>query len=40
MAEFALKLREDNKYVIADFICPTPEAKAYFPQIMLFGLIL
>ena len=31
MAEFALKLREDNKYVIADFICPTPEARSLFP---------
>ena len=32
MAEFALKLREDNKYVIADFICPTPEARSLFPS--------
>ena len=32
MAELALKLREDNKYVIADFICPTPEARSLFPS--------
>ena len=31
MTELALKLREDNKYVIADFICPTPEARSLFP---------
>ena len=32
MADFALKLREDNNYVIADFICPTPEARSLFPS--------
>ena len=32
MAEFALKLREDNNYVVADFICPTPEARSLFPS--------
>ena len=32
MAEFALKLRRDNNYVIADFICPTPEARSLFPS--------
>ena len=32
MADFALKLRRDNNYVIADFICPTPEARSLFPS--------
>ena len=32
MADFALKLRKDNNYVIADFICPTPEARILFPS--------
>ena len=32
MANFALKLRKDNNYVIADFICPTPEARSLFPS--------
>ena len=32
MADFALKLRKDNNYVIADFICPTPEARSLFPS--------
>jgi adenylylsulfate kinase len=31
MADFALKLRENGNYVIADFICPTPEARNLFP---------
>jgi len=31
MADFALKLKEDGNYVVADFICPTPEARALFP---------
>ena len=31
MADFALKLRKDNNYVVADFICPTPEARSLFP---------
>ena len=31
MAEFALKLKEGGDYVIADFICPTPEARKLFP---------
>ena len=31
MAEFAIKLREKGDYVIADFICPTPEARKLFP---------
>jgi adenylylsulfate kinase len=32
MADFALKLRKDNNYVIADFICPTPVARSLFPS--------
>ena len=31
MAEFAKKLKEDGSYVIADFICPTKEARSLFP---------
>ena len=31
MAEFALKLKNEGDYVIADFICPTPEARSLFP---------
>ena len=31
MADFALKLKEDGNFVIADFICPTPAARALFP---------
>ena len=31
MADFALKLKADGNYVIADFICPTPEARKLFP---------
>ena len=31
MAEFALKLKEEGNYVVADFICPTPEARDLFP---------
>ena len=31
MAEFALKLKHDGNFVVADFICPTPEARALFP---------
>ena len=31
MADFALRMREDGSYVIADFICPTPEARRLFP---------
>ena len=31
MAEFALKLKQDGNFVLADFICPTPEARALFP---------
>ena len=31
MAGFALKLKEEGNFVLADFICPTPEARALFP---------
>ena len=31
MAEFALKLKNEGNYVVADFICPTPEARKLFP---------
>ena len=31
MADFALKLKKDGNNVVADFICPTPEARALFP---------
>ena len=30
MAEHALKLKNDGNYVVADFICPTPEARSLF----------
>ena len=31
MAENAIKLKNAGNYVIADFICPTPEARNLFP---------
>ena len=31
MADFAKKLKEKGNYVVADFICPTPEARSLFP---------
>ena len=31
MADFAKKLKNEGNYVIADFICPTPEARSLFP---------
>jgi len=31
MADFALKLKNNGNYVVADFICPTPEARSLFP---------
>ena len=31
MADLALKLKEEGNYVVADFICPTPEARDLFP---------
>ena len=31
MAELASKLKKEGNYVVADFICPTPEARKLFP---------
>ena len=31
MADFALELKNQVNYVVADFICPTPEARKLFP---------
>ena len=31
MAEHALKLKSEGNFVVADFICPTPEARNLFP---------
>ena len=31
MADLALKLKAEGSYVVADFICPTPEARNLFP---------
>ena len=31
MAELAIKQKQEGHYVIADFICPTPEARSLFP---------
>ena len=31
MANFATKLKEQGNFVIADFICPTPESRSLFP---------
>ena len=31
MAEAALKLKSEGNNVLADFICPTPEARSLFP---------
>ena len=31
MADFALKLKNAENNVVADFICPTPEARSLFP---------
>ena len=31
MADFALELKNKGNYVVADFICPTPEARKIFP---------
>ena len=30
MADFAKKLKEEGNFVVADFICPTPEARELF----------
>ena len=31
MADFALELKNQGNYGVADFICPTPEARKLFP---------
>ena len=31
MADLAKKLKESGNHVVADFICPTPEARSLFP---------
>ena len=31
MADFAIRLKDEGNYVVADFICPTPEARSLFP---------
>ena len=31
MADSAKKLKDEGNFVVADFICPTPEARALFP---------
>ena len=31
MADLAKKLNVEGNYVVADFICPTPEARSLFP---------
>ena len=31
IADYATKLKEDGNNVVADFICPTPEARILFP---------
>jgi len=31
MADLAKKLKDKENYVVADFICPTPEARSLFP---------
>ena len=31
MADFALKLKDGGNFVVADFVCPTPAARALFP---------
>ena len=31
MADLAKELKEEGNFVVADFICPTPEARALFP---------
>ena len=32
MADFAIKLKKNGNYVVADFVCPTPEARELFPS--------
>ena len=35
MANFAIKLKNEGNYVVADFICPTPEARSLCPDAKL-----
>ena len=30
MADFALKFKEEGNHLVADFLCPTPEARSLF----------
>ena len=39
MADFATKLKNEGNYVVADFICPTPEARSLFPADYILSLI-
>ena len=32
MFKFAMKIKEEGNYVIADFVAPTPEARSLFPS--------
>ena len=32
MADLAIKLKNEGNFVIADFVCPTPEARKLFPS--------
>ena len=32
MADFAIKLKKNGNYVVADFVFPTPEARELFPS--------
>ena len=32
MADLAIKLKNEGHFVIADFVCPTPEARKLFPS--------
>ena len=31
MADLARKIKDEGNFVVADFICPTPEARSLFP---------
>ena len=39
MADAALKMKNEGNYVVADFICPTTEARKLFPADYVFGWI-
>ena len=39
MADEALKMKSEGNIVIADFICPTPEARKLFPADYVLSLI-